>query len=436
MRVQIIALHSAYGLMTAAAALDAGLLGDADERLLVTMNTAAVPETAPDIGQVPRLASLRERFDRVEALNPLVDPRHPTQWQPDEQDLPLLERLFRSAWGLGDAEIELFVQSPQVAPARTLMALFSTARLGIIADGLMTYAPIRTRLPRLLTERVAQVVYPDVVPGVVPLVFNEVGAQPIPVPVAGFGAVLREVGQALPDADLDALAASSPRTGLVVGQYLAALGLISPAEETAMQRQMIDRLADAGVQRIVFAPHPAAPPALGGELAAHAAARDVEFAQYTGGQSAEYVALTLAVTDVAAVFSTALPTVRALLGIRTHAVGTETVLARLTPYENSNRMPATIVDAQERGIGAEQLQALVDAVGFAMQPEIVAHLRGHAEQTLDALPAIERDRYVPAVRRQQIAEVRGGVGRLEELRLTLAGVRRRARRIWKVARGL
>ena len=41
--IQLFARHSAYGLMTAAAAIDAGLLGDADERVLVPMNTAKIP---------------------------------------------------------------------------------------------------------------------------------------------------------------------------------------------------------------------------------------------------------------------------------------------------------------------------------------------------------------------------------------------------------
>lgn len=450
--IQLFALHSTYGLITAAAAIDAALLGGAgdhapQQRILVPMNTAAVPETAIDLATAPRLASLRARFDRVEPLNALIDPQHPTAWKPDEQDLPLLERLLRGAWGLGDAELELFVQSPQVAPARTLMALFHDARLGVIGDGLMTYAPIRSRLPRRITERVARVVYPDVVPGVAPLVFAETGAELVPVPVPGFGAVLREVGEAASDDALDALADDPAPTGLVLGQYLAALGLVSAAEEQAMQVSMVDRAADAGVRRIVFKPHPSAVPGLTAALAARAGERGVGFAVYRGDQPAEHVAQRLAVTDVVAGFSTALPTVQALLGTRVHAVGTETVLARLQPYRNSNRMPATIVDAMGRVPFA--LQALVDAVGYAMQPQIMAHLRDGAVEFLAGLPAAERERYVPAsrlqaldlpgapaaTRLQRLLEPAGGIGRVEELRLTAAGARRRAIRVWKAASG-
>jgi hypothetical protein len=449
--IQLFLLHSPYGLMTAAAAIDTGLLGDAAERILVPTNTATVPETATDLATVPRFASLRARFDRVEPLDPLVDPRHPTGWDPDEQDLPMLERLFRRAWNLGDAEIELFVQSPQVAPARTLMALFRDARLGVIGDGLMTYSPIRSLLPRRITERVTRVVHPDVVPGVEPLVFVETGAVRVPVPAEAFGSALREVGDAEPDGALEALAADGARTALVLGQYLAALGLISASEEQAMQAEMIDRAADAGTQRVVFKPHPSAPPALTEVLSARAAERGIAFAVYSGDQPAEYVAHRLGTTDVVAGFSTALPTVRALGGTRTHAVGTDTVLARLRPYPNSNRMPVTIVDAMARGGYDEpgRLQELVDAVGYAMQPEILARLREPAIEILSELDPTERERYVPAARlraldlpgapapsrMQRALASTGGVGRIEELRLTAAGAKRRAARVWKAARG-
>src|SRR5690606_4542080 len=86
-------------------------------------------------------------------------------------DLPVLNRLFTRAWDL-DGDLELFVQSPQVAPARTLLSLFPDARITIIGDGLMTYSPIRVQLPRTVVERIGRVVYADVVQGVEPLVLT------------------------------------------------------------------------------------------------------------------------------------------------------------------------------------------------------------------------------------------------------------------------
>ena len=44
------------------------------------------------------------------------------------------------------------------------MSLFPNARITIIGDGLMTYSPIRVKLPRSVVARIGRVVYADVVP--------------------------------------------------------------------------------------------------------------------------------------------------------------------------------------------------------------------------------------------------------------------------------
>ena len=156
---QIFALHSGYGLATAAAAIDSGLLDaassvSAGERLLVPFTSSRVPETVVGIAEDPRLRSLRARFDRIEPLSDLLGPLHPSSWEPVDADLPLLERLFARAWHIDPRDLELFVQSPQVAPARTLMALFPHARITIVGDGLLTYSPMRVRLPKRSTSSV------------------------------------------------------------------------------------------------------------------------------------------------------------------------------------------------------------------------------------------------------------------------------------------
>lgn len=446
---QLFALHSAYGLATAAAAIDEGVFDGGGQRILVPFNSARVPETTRGIDELPNLASLRARFDRVESLDALLTPLHPSSWDPSDGDLVILRRLLARAWQLDD-DLELCVQSPQVAPARTLLSLFPDARLTIIGDGLMTYSPIRIALGRTVVERIGRVVYADVVPGVEPLVFTETGAVRVPVPPARFVQVLAETSAS--DPALEAFADGTP-TALVLGQYLAALGLVEPAEEIAMQREMIDRAAGWAPRRIVFKPHPAAPPQLLEALRERATSHGMEFAVYDGPESAELVADRMDAVGVVAGFSTALPTVRALFGRPIAAAGTATVLRRLRPYENSNRVPATIVDALTRKASPYRdpgrLQLLVDAVGYAMQPVIAAHLRPRAEELLRTMSASERDRYFSAGRlaelglpgapregfARRVLRSAGGVGRAEELRLTIAGARRRAARAWKVVRG-
>lgn len=445
----LFALHSAYGLATAAAAIDEGMFERGDERVLVPFNSARIPETTAGIDAQPGLEALRSRFDRLESLDALLQPRHPSSWEPDADELPILRRLFERAWALGD-DLELCVQSPQVAPARTLMSLFPSARITVIGDGLMTYSPIRVELPHSVTARVVRVIHADVVPGVEPLVFGAEATR-MPVPPAAFRAVLEETGGE--DAALDALADGRP-TALVLGQYLAALGLVEPAEEIAMQCEMIDRALVWNPERIVFKPHPSAPSALTDAVRDRAEAQGLDFIVYRGAVPAELVAERLDAVGVVAGFSTALPTIRALYGRPIASVGTERMLRHLAPFENSNRVPVTIVDALTRAESPyaepEQLQLLIDAVGYAMQPKLAIALRPRAEELLRRMPAPERNRYFapgrlarlqlpgapPENLPRRILRSAGGVGRVEELRLSIHGARRRAKRVWKAVRGL
>ncbi|AQY02566.1 polysialyltransferase family glycosyltransferase [Microbacterium foliorum] len=449
---QLFAVHSAYGLATAAAALDGGLLGDHGERILVPFVSSRVPETSVSIAADPALASLRDRFDRIEDLDALLGPLHPSSWKPHASDLPLLRRLLIRAWGIDPGDLELLVQSPQVAPARTLMLLFPHARLTIVGDGLMTYSPMRVRMPHTVTARIGRVVHADVVPGLTPLV-GAPTATPVPVSPDLFRAVLAETAAAVDDTAELYSALDGESTVLVLGQYLSALGLVSEGEEIALQKEMIDRAASRRPQHIVFKPHPAAPPRLSDALRDRARVHGIDFREYRGALAAEMLAERIDATAVIAGFSTALPTVQALFGREIDAVGADTVLARLTPYENSNRVPATIVDALTRADSPyrdpERMQLLIDAVGYAMQPVFAGHLRGRAEQLLSGIRPSDRDRYFAP---ERLAELRlpgapretavrralrpvGGIGRVEQARLTVLAARRRLARAWRVLRG-
>ncbi|MEV4668369.1 polysialyltransferase family glycosyltransferase [Microbacterium sp. LWO12-1.2] len=450
---QMFALHSAYGLATAAAAIDEGLLGDSADRVLVPFVSARVPETVVGIGVDPSLESLRGRFDRVEDLGALLGALHPSDWQPADADLPLLERLFIRAWGIDPDDLELFVQSPQVAPARTLMSIFPRARLSIIGDGLMTYSPMRVALGRSVAARIGQVVYADVVPGVRPLVGSPF-ATPLPVPPARFQQVLRESDSGAPvvDASGAALDDTVP-TALVLGQYLSALGLLTVREEAALHRDLIDRAMTWSPQRVVFKPHPAAPPLQSDAVRERALSLGLEYAEYRGALPAEVLAERIDAVAVVAGFSTALPTVRATLGIPVGSAGTARLLAGLAPFENSNRVPLVLVDALTRDDSAHadpaRLQLLIDAVGHTMQPEIAVHLRPRAELLLRTLDASERDRYFAPERLsllrlpgapvegpvRRMLRSAGGAGRVEQWRLTALGARNRAGRVWRVMRG-
>ncbi|GEP47478.1 hypothetical protein FVP74_01195 [Microbacterium saccharophilum] len=452
---QVFVLNSAYGAMTAAAAMDAGLFPEpSGDRILLAVNAAIVPETTTGIAESRQLQGVLRRFDRVESLNALVAPTPPVQWQPAADDLPMLERLLRRAWGIDDgSSLELFLQSPQVPPSRTLAAVFPGAPITIVGDGLMTYSPIRDRMPAAFADRVLGVAYADVVPGVEPLLFAETGAPRLPVPVDRFRSIVEEVAGAAEDPGLDDLAASAAPTVLILGQYLAHLGLVSADEEQALQAEMVDRALEWSPRRIVFKPHPSAPPAITDAVARRARAHGLEVATYDGEVPAEIVAARLRTVGVVAGFSTALPTVRALFGTPIASAGTELLLRRLHPYENGNRIPVTIVDALTRPgspyTSPARLQHLLDTVGHTMQPQTAAQLRGRAASFLAGADPDERDRYVGARRLTQLRLpggrrpgplarllTRSGVaGRFEQVRLIARGALRRAARAWKALEG-
>ncbi|WP_258566885.1 alpha-2,8-polysialyltransferase family protein [Microbacterium sp. Se5.02b] len=118
----------------------------------------------------------------------------------------------------------------------------------------MTYSPMRVRLPYPVAARVERVVHADVVPGVRPLVGSP-RAEVVPVSSASFAAALHETD---PGDPVDGEGAAT--TVLVLGQYLSALGLMTRAQEIDLQGRLIERAVRWSPERIVFKPHPAAPP--------------------------------------------------------------------------------------------------------------------------------------------------------------------------------
>ena len=90
-------------------------------------------------------------------------------------------------------------------------------------------------------------------------------------------------------------------------------------------------------------------------------------------------------------FSTALLTASSLYGLPVARLGTEMMLERLTPYQNSNRIPATLVNALIPDLSSivrsddlprrtpDNLDALILTVGYAMQPHQLASRRSEVE---------------------------------------------------------
>ncbi|MBB5119653.1 hypothetical protein AF335_27920 [Streptomyces eurocidicus] len=343
-RTQIFLASTLYGAATLAAALDTGCFSPADRRLLLVANTAAVPETTPALDEAPGFASLRTRFDEVLSWNETISPFHPSGWSPRPDDAPLWERHLRLLWGLGSGPVELIVESLQVSPAHAVALCFPDAPLEVYADGLMSYGPTRNKLDPLVGTRVRRLLHLDLVPGLRPLLLGEFGVPAELVPTEAFTKVLTELAGATPPV------AAPEGAALLLGQYLSALDILTPEEEERLHVRMLRGAVARGHRTLVFKPHPAAPARWSRALEEEAGRLGADLTVLDTPVLAEVVYQRIRPALVVGCFSTALLTARAFYGLRVARTGTDLLLERLSPYQNSNRVPVTLVDALLPGL--------------------------------------------------------------------------------------
>ncbi|MFH8659902.1 alpha-2,8-polysialyltransferase family protein [Streptomyces afghaniensis] len=383
---QIFCASTLYGVATLAAAIDSDLFEEPDRRVLLVFNNSANPETTPALDEMPGFAPLREHFDDVLSWNDAIRPFHPGAWTPRSDDIPLFERYLRMLWGLGDDRVSLVLESIQVAPALTVAQLFTDAPIDVYADGLMSYGPTRNKLDPLVGTRVRRLLHLDLVPGLTPMLLTEFEVPARLVPSPAFLKVLGEVTETVPELpDLPGDAA------LLLGQYLSALNILSPEEEEDLHVRMMRGAVARGHRTVVFKPHPTAPARYSRALETEAEKLGVDLTVLDTPVLAEVLFDRTRPALVIGCFSTALFTASVLYELPVARIGTELLLERLTPYQNSNRIPTTLADALlpdldggEDGdlLPAELLSDLVTAVGFTMQPQIYPDLRPQAEAFL------------------------------------------------------
>ena len=120
--IQLCVASTLYGTATLAAAVDAGLRGTPERRVLVISNNAEAPEAQPGPQAQPGFAELAGRFDAVVSWNDVVYPFHPTQWRPRASDATLWERLVRQAWQLVACRLKMH----QACAARCIWLICAT----------------------------------------------------------------------------------------------------------------------------------------------------------------------------------------------------------------------------------------------------------------------------------------------------------------------
>ncbi|MFD3816518.1 polysialyltransferase family glycosyltransferase [Streptomyces rubiginosohelvolus] len=394
MTIRIFHASSPGAAVLLAAAIDAGCFTEPDRRILLLSRIGPAPETVADVSTSVGFERLRTRFDAVLSWNDAIAPFHPDGWHPRADDAPLWERHFRRAWGLGEEELELVVDSPHAGPARALTQVFAGTPVDVYAAGPGAYGPTGEKIPPLTGARVRRLLHPDLVAGVRPLLLGEYGVEPRIVPAEAITKVVAE----LADGEVALPAVEEP--ALLLGQDLAGSGLIPAADEAGIRLEMVRGAAALGHTRLVYAPDPYAPWENPAPLRAEADRLGVELTVLDSPLPvpADVLMQRLRPALVVGCTSAALFRAARFHGLPVAAVGTGLLLERLTPYENPERTAATLADAvlpglgdteavsrAESGVGsAAELDGLLAAVAFAMRPKVRPDLRPAAERYLAA----------------------------------------------------
>lgn len=397
-RAEIFAVSSQFQILSLIAALESGVLGNADaHRVLLVSNNASVAETAQHPATSPVGEFARNHFAQLVDLNELLYPLKPVDFAPRPIDAPLLSKLFRIACGIGISdEVVLFVESIQSAPAKGLAEVFWDSELVVHADGLMVFGPSRQPLPPEMARRISTLSYPQVLPELHPLLLTEHNPDLAPTPLAALRRVTEDFiawcARNSPDAEPAGFATGQcVRDGdaLVLGQYLSDLNILTPEQNNDLSWDMVEAAAAHTDSRVVFKPHPSAAPSSTILLADRAASAGIDLVIDTSTLPVEVQFAVARPSLVVSAFSTGLVTAHFGYQIPVLCIGTELLLEQLRPFENSNRIPVTICDALFVHTPPIALPELVQAVAYAMQSPTLPHLRPAALSLVLATRALE-----------------------------------------------
>ncbi|MGW5125494.1 polysialyltransferase family glycosyltransferase [Streptomyces sp. NPDC004069] len=436
---RILCASTLHGAATLAAAIESDRFPGDDRRLLLVCNTAATPETTPAVDEMPGFAPLRDHFDGVLSWNEAIRPFHPGAWSPRPDDFPLFERHLRLLWDLGDDRVSLVTESLRANPALAVAQSFPDAPIDVCADGLTGYGPTPGKIDPLVGTRVRRLLHLDLVPGLTPLLLTEFDVPAHALPADAFTKVLSRIGDAVPLPPLPAHAA------LLLGRRPSAPGILS-AEEEELQVRMVRGAVARGHRSVVLKPHPTAPARHSRAVEAEADRLGVDLTVLDLPVPAEVLFEKARPALVVGCSSTALFTASTFYDLPTARVGTAALVDRLTPHRNSDRIPAVLADAVlpdlEHGTGeealpADELNGLLTAVGFTMQPQIHRLLRPAAERYLARHLGPRTQRYFPRKRLTSLGLPGGIPKQLAFLPRNAAARRmvRRARALKKAVRG-
>jgi hypothetical protein len=404
---QLVLVSSDESLLAAAAAVDAGLLDRPRRRVLVVFGRAPAPETAMLPHERPGASAAVARFDDVVVLDDLLRPADPARWTPRGDDRPVLARLLRQAWGIGDDAVVLVSDRPHTEqPVEWLMSAFYGCEVIRLVTDLAGYGPAPKPLGWPQARRTSRHLYRELVKGLAPWPEGDrhrsgTGVEAVAIPAESWAGVVDDVvsaaGAAVPGP-------AGGRTALVLAEPFVADEVLSRDEETALWREAVAAAVAEAVDQVVVLADPVVPANLAVRLG-DAAAGDVPvtLVERPAPVAAYLAALRPAV--VVGTMSSALLQARAD-GARVVPVGAKRVKERLRPYENRVRLPWVVADATLREDGrwssAADLETLIVAVAFCMYPDRFQERRADVTAFLEGLEPAEVGRYTTANRAQKL----------------------------------
>ena len=365
--------------------IDDGSLPPADERILVLAGWLISLSLNDRIQDTPGFERIAARFDRIVDLGRRAVAPETGPIQATRRRVGTLGNLAQITLGARLQHASVGLKSIQVDPAIALCRIFGDATVWVHSDGLMSYGPTRNAVSLSIAQRLDGIIYVDLVPGLHPQLLAEHQPTMVAVERPRLKAVIEDVAavSSIPEE----LGVPQGSTALILGQYLTDLGILTVEEEDLLHRKMLTQAASRGVRHCIFKLHPSAGPAATKHMQQTAKRLGITISVLESPVLAEVVMEKIRPDLIVSCFSTALITAKYVYGIETMAVGTEMLLERLTPYQNSNRIPVTIVDAiMVRGLEPpgdepknqpveQSLQALVKAVSYCMQPRILTSAR-------------------------------------------------------------
>lgn len=417
---QLLTVSSVRGALATAAALDAGLLGADERRILLIGSDAPIPETCAPPDRAPGFQALARRCAEVIRWDEEIAPLHPAAWMPAREELPVFERLLRRSWGFGADPVELVAESLVHGPRRTLAAIFHDAPVTVCGPPLAAYGPTVSHLPMGVGSRAGRLLYLDLVPGLRPLLLSEYGIPAETVPTAAYRAVVAELSARPADEPADEPAAEladklaaeladelAERPGDGTAMIIGA----GPADEDEPDPHliMLRAVAARGHRTVLFVPPPCGAPGTVRRLRAEAEGLGITLIVPAGQLPPEVWCAAARPELVVGAGDPGLVTACRLYGLAAATIG-DGPLGRPAPFESDDRVPLTIIDALLARLAADgtltpppaaaedELAALITAVAYCMRAAVYAGLRAEAAAFLAEFGGEPMDRYFDPAR--------------------------------------